>query len=66
MMPIDFKDISDSVRAFLGDGYPYEGPCTCPSSVICGATACQNDLSCNGGVCYEGFCRDICVRCTQP
>lgn len=65
-MPIDFKDIFDSVQAFLGQSYPYSGPCTCPSLVTCGAAACTIDLDCNGGVCFESFCRDSCSRCRQP
>ncbi len=65
-LPVDFKDISDLVQAFLGQSYHYEGPCVCPSAIICGETACLSDLDCFGGVCFEGFCRDVCARCAQP
>lgn len=65
--PIDFMDIATSVSAFLGvtfsDLAQSTGPCTCPSSVTCGATACANDGDCIGGFCIDGFCTDSCGRC---
>jgi len=64
--PIDFKDIATDVAAFRGATYSSAnvGPCTCPSSVTCGATPCVNDLACTGGLCVDGFCRDACGRCS--
>jgi len=65
---VSFRDISGAVTAFLG--VPYEdlgditGPCTCPSSVTCEATACASDLECSSGFCIDGFCTDACGRCT--
>jgi len=66
MRAIDFRDISADVSGFLGLAFPilYPGPCTCPSSVTCGATSCTNDLNCPGGLCVEGFCADLCGRCS--
>jgi len=32
---IDFRDIANCVSGFVGDPYPYDGPCTCPSSATC-------------------------------
>jgi len=65
---IDFKDIAADVSAFVGTAYPdmpgITGPCACPSSVTCGATACANDAACGGGYCIDGFCTDACGRCT--
>jgi len=61
---VNFKDIADDVSAFVGDPYPYFGPCTCPSPVTCGATACTNDTQCPAGSCIDGFCRDQCGLCT--
>jgi len=65
---IDFKDIATAVSAFLGVSYaelPASiGPCACPSSVTCGATACGTDAACGNGICIEGFCTDACGRCT--
>jgi len=63
---IDFRDIAADVQAFLSTPYAssYYGPCTCPSGVTCGVTACTSDLACGGGLCVEGFCRDECGRCT--
>jgi len=63
---VDFRDIADDVRAFLGGSYDYYGPCTCPSDVICGQTACTDDSVCGDGVCVRGYCADICGRCTPP
>ncbi len=66
--PIDFKDINFVVRAFLGEAYAnvpgITGPCPCPSTVTCGATACTTNTVCNGGLCVDGFCRDACQHCT--
>jgi len=60
---VSFKDIAVGVEAFVSGIYPHEGPCTCPSAVTCGATACTNDTTCGGGYCIEGFCTDACGRC---
>jgi len=65
--PVDFNTISHTVDAFLGMPYwiTVSGPCTCPSRVGCGATACTNDAQCaNDGLCIDGFCADACGRCT--
>jgi len=62
---IDFRDVAASVNGFLGIEYSsiYHGPCTCPSSVTCGATACSGDNDCGAGFCVDGFCTDECARC---
>jgi hypothetical protein len=64
--PISFKDIAAAVGAFLGTAYSDEmfGPCVCPSTVTCGATPCQEDLTCGDGYCIDDFCTDPCGRCT--
>jgi len=65
---IDFRDIAAGVEAFLGTSYTdsigASGPCTCPSTVICSATACTNDDPCGDGYCIDGFCTDACGRCS--
>lgn len=64
-LSIDFNDISAAVSAFLGEPYPNSGPCTCPSSVTCGAAACTSDGDCAaGGLCIDNACTDACGRCT--
>jgi len=68
---IDFKDIAADVGSFTGAIYSAInfGPCTCPSSAVCGAHACATDLNCAGfgaGLCVNGFCADKCGRCTPP
>lgn len=66
--PIDFKDITAAVDAFLGVSYAASisatGPCTCPSSVVCGATSCTSDSQCGDGFCINAFCTDACGRCS--
>jgi len=67
--PIDFNDIAAGISAFLGGDYaseigPGAGPCTCPSTVICGATSCGSDADCGDGLCVGGFCLDPCQRCS--
>ncbi len=67
--PIDFKDISADVSAFLEVPFAtlFPGPCVCPPTVTCGITACTNDLHCvdfGDGLCVGGFCADKCGRCT--
>lgn len=68
--PIDFNDISIDVSAFLGTAYDQiggiTGPCTCPSTVVCGVTACTSETQCGNGQCIDGFCRDACGRCATP
>jgi len=65
---VDFKDIATAVRAFVGEAYGdgdgITGPCPCPPSVTCGATACGGDLECPDGFCIGGFCTDACGRCS--
>jgi len=63
--PIDFRDISAAVDGFLGTQYGdlFHGPCSCPSLVTCGATACSFDSDCGSGLCVGGFCRDECGLC---
>ncbi len=63
-VPVDFKDISADVNAFLDGIYGYTGPCVCPSSVTCGVTSCAVDSDCGTGVCVDSFCTDACGRCT--
>lgn len=46
-------DISAAVDAFKGLAYPHSGPCVCPSSVTCNATACASAASCSGGLCVK-------------
>jgi len=68
--PVDFKDVADSVSAFLGSRYadvrPDATACPCPSDVTCSTTACGGDGDCAGGFCLEGFCTDACGRCATP
>ncbi len=65
---VNFKDIAADVGAFLGVAYADDvailGPCTCPSVVTCGVTACTTDTPCGGGFCVDGFCADACGRCS--
>ncbi len=65
---VDFQDISTVVQAFLGTSYDsiasITGPCTCPSSVTCGATTCGVDADCGGGFCIDNACTDACGRCS--
>jgi len=63
---IDFRDVAADVEAFLGTPYAsvYRGPCTCPSTITCGATPCTTDLQCGDGLCLNDFCTDPCARCT--
>jgi len=64
--PVDFRDIAADIDAFTGTAYPYTGPCVCPSTVLCGAAACDTEVDCaDGGRCVDGFCTDACGRCTQ-
>ncbi len=64
---IDFKDIAANVAAFVANPYSnyggITGPCLCPSTVTCGATACVSDVACSGGYCIDNFCTDECGRC---
>jgi len=64
---VNFKDIAAGVDAFVGNPFwltqDIYGPCTCPSSVTCGATPCTGDTGCPGGFCVGGFCADACGRC---
>ena len=46
-------DVSAAVDAFKGLAYPYSGPCPCPSSVTCNATACGGAAQCSGGLCTK-------------
>lgn len=63
---IDFNGIAAVVESYLGTPYEskYSGPCTCPSAVTCGATACANDAACGSGYCIDGACTDACGRCS--
>jgi len=61
---VDFKDIAAGVAAFANGIYPFVGPCVCPSAIVCGLTACANDMACGNGLCIGGFCTDACGRCT--
>jgi hypothetical protein len=66
--PVDFRDISVIVQAFLGSSYVdmtfTNGTCACPSAVICGAAACASSLDCAAGeLCVNGSCADACGRC---
>ncbi len=65
---VDFRDISAAVSSFSGTPYSETlgvlGPCTCPSLVPCGVTACVNDTQCGEGFCVDEFCTDACGRCT--
>lgn len=64
---VSFRDISGAVGSFLGDTFPQAsgitGPCVCPSTTACGATACTLDTDCAGGFCIDSFCFDACARC---
>ena len=46
-------DITAALDAYTGRGYPYSGPCTCPSQFICNATPCQTTAACPGGLCLR-------------
>lgn len=63
-LPIDFGDVADAVASFQGTAYYYSGPCTCPSSVTCGAAACSSDSECGTGYCIGGYCTDACGLCS--
>jgi hypothetical protein len=66
MVPdVSFVHISACVDGFKGLGYPYPGPCVCPSPVTCNLTPCATPAQCAmGQTCVGGFCRDACERCT--
>lgn len=49
-------DIVGTIDAFRGTAYPFTGPCPCPSSVTCNATACTSAAQCSGG----GTCVKTC------
>jgi hypothetical protein len=62
---VSFKDVAACVSAFIGDPYPFVGPCPCPSTVTCGGTACTDDGQCGAdGFCIDGACTDACGRCS--
>jgi len=67
---VGFDDISAVVDAYNGIQYSATaragGPCSCPSQVTCGATACTYDAQCVDGLCISGYCRDLCGRCSSP
>ncbi len=46
-------DVVQCVDAFKGFAYPFSGPCVCPSTVTCNATACSNPTPCGGGTCVK-------------
>jgi len=46
-------DITAVLDAYTGRGYPYAGPCVCPSSVVCDATPCESAAVCAGGLCVR-------------
>lgn len=46
-------DIVTTVDSFRGFAYPYSGPCSCPSSVVCRATACASASGCGTGLCVR-------------
>jgi hypothetical protein len=50
---VDALDITNVVNAFEGQGYPYSGPCLCPSAVTCDATPCTSHSACSGGLCVR-------------
>lgn len=50
---VNALDITNVVNAFLGEGYPFTGPCPCPSSVVCNATPCASQSACGGGLCVR-------------
>lgn len=52
-MDVSGLDISAVVDAFKGLAYPFSGPCVCPSTVTCEATACASDAACGGGLCIR-------------
>jgi hypothetical protein len=62
---IDIGIVLDGVKGFA---FPYDGPCTCPSTVACDSTnACVSNSNCTGGRrCVDGLCSfvDECGRCT--
>lgn len=46
-------DIVGTIDAFRGLAYPFSGPCSCPSSVVCNATPCTSPTPCGGGLCVR-------------
>ncbi len=50
---VDALDIAASVDAFKGFRYPFDGPCVCPSTVVCNAVACSGAAACGGGRCIR-------------
>jgi hypothetical protein len=50
---VDALDIVNVVDGFRGLKYPYLGPCACPTTVTCNATACTSAGQCSGGTCLK-------------
>lgn len=50
---VDALDIIQVVDGFIGRDFPFAGPCPCPSTVTCNATACTTDANCSGGLCIR-------------
>lgn len=50
---VDGLDITAVIDSFVGKNYPYSGPCSCPSAIQCGATACAGNSACSGGLCLR-------------
>lgn len=46
-------DIVAVIDYFKGYAYQFSGPCPCPSTAICGATACSTPAPCSGGTCVH-------------
>jgi hypothetical protein len=49
---VNALDITNDVDGFRGFAYSYDGPCACPSTVICNATACPPACA-GGGLCVR-------------
>jgi hypothetical protein len=50
---VNALDIVSIVDAFRGLAYSFSGPCACPSTVVCDATACTSAGQCSGGTCVK-------------
>jgi hypothetical protein len=64
-------DIAEVIDGVKGKAYHFDGPCACPSAVICNpGTACTSNGDCSApATCVNGFCstvRDDCRRCSAP
>lgn len=50
---VDALDIVAGLDAFRGYAYPFNGPCPCPSTVVCNAAPCAAPGACPNGTCVR-------------